>query len=136
MKKYLVLVFVGMLSASAFGSSHVCAGQKLYSSNVRADFGTQPPPGKVTGSHVIMFNKQVLLSYDSVQGLFPHGVPPYQVRIEGPETVLVEQNSNAHFLKIFTAEAVLVKIDSLSGEMLEEVGRDQVVCRSEQNFVP
>jgi len=136
MKKLLTLAFTGILSTATFASSLVCSGERLYSSDVRRDSGVQPSSGMVTGTHVIMFDREILLSYDTVQGLFPHGAPPYRVTLEGNEKVLEEENHPAFHSKTFTATAVLHKVDSLSHEVIEEVGRDEVICRRSEKFVP
>lgn len=135
MNKFVLFVFAGFLSASAMASSTVCSGERLYQSNVRRDSGVQPPVGSMMGTHVIVFDRQVLLSYEDIVGLHPHGVPPYRVLLED-EQVLEETNGNAQHFKVIKAVAILQKVDSLSHQVLEELGREPVVCRETQNFVP
>ena len=136
MTKHLITVFTLLLGANSFASSTVCSGEKLYVSNVRADFGTRPPTGMTTGHHTIVFKGEVLQTYDTVAGLFPQGVPPYQVRHEGEPRVLEETHGGATYRKVYEVTAVLEKVDSLSGKLLEELGREEVLCREIQNFVP
>lgn len=136
MKKFIFAFLVVSLSATAFASSQVCSGERLYVSHVRMDSGVQPLPGTITGTHVILFDREVLLSYESIEGLSLYGIPPYGVSLEGEQTILEEKHSLASHSKIYSVMAVLNKVDSLTGQVIEEVGREKVVCSEIQNFVP
>lgn len=136
MKKLLLLIVSGIVSTTGFASSTVCSGEQLYSSNVRFDSGIAPYPGKVTGTHVIVYDRKILLSYDTVEGLHPHGVAPYQVRFEGPRDILAEDLGRAETKRVFSVMAVVERVDPMTHKFIEEVGREQVVCREHFKFVP
>lgn len=98
--------------------------------------GTPPPTGMVTGTHVIVFDRVVLLSYDSVAGLHVQGQPPYQVKLFGEKTVL-EQTGNMTFGSItFKQSAMLIKVDPMDPSVSEEIGDDEVVCKRTWAMVP
>jgi hypothetical protein len=135
-KKFILIAITAFTSLNAFASSQVCSGERLYVSDVRADFGTRPPDGAVSGSHIIVFDRETLLSYESIVGLFPHGVPPYRVSYEADQKILEEISFPAYIEKTYRVTAVLNRVDSLTHEVLEEIGRETVVCRNVQKFVP
>lgn len=136
MKLKLALIGSVFFSALGMASSTVCAGEKIYSSDVQNDFGVQPPSGAHLGSHIILYDRAVLLNYDRYQGLHLQGVPPYRIQFEGDQTILTEGNNPGQIVKVFSVEAVVLKVDSISHKVLKEVGRENVVCRLEQNLVP
>lgn len=125
-----------LLSSFTFASSLVCSSEKLYYSNVRGDFGTKPPAGTVIGTVTLVYNGKTLLQYNSVAGLSPQGVPPYQFSLTGEQKILEKTGNQAYGTLVFKQTGALNKVDSLSGKIIEEVARETVVCQQLWRMVP
>ncbi len=136
MTKNILSIVALLFATNSFASSTVCSGEKLYTSDVRADFGIQPHPGMVTGHHLIFFNGEVLQSYESTAGSSTQYVPSFQVRNDGEQRVLEATYGGAIYQKVYEVTAVLERVDSLARQVIEELGREQVICREIQKMVP
>lgn len=125
-----------LLSGVSQASYFECSGPRLYLSTNRADFGTKPPVGTKLSDTVIVYDRKVLLSYETVEGLHVHGAPPYRVDLVGEAKTLEETGSMVSGSKIFRQNAILKKVDSLNPQNQEEIAREEVVCRKTWAMVP
>jgi len=119
------------MSASAFARSTVCAGEKLFYSEVRFD-GKVNGPAEQAGKVVIVHDGKVLLTYPIITGLRPQGSPSYDVRLVGEEQVLEDAGTLVPGAgsKVYKQTAVLVhQKDPFNKGSAVEVARENVVCR-------
>ena len=135
MKQYLFSLFsiLSLVGVNSFATSTVCSSEQLYFSDVRKDYGTQPQPGMLLGTRVIVYKGQVLVKHEFIQGLGQHTIFPFQATLVGEAVVLEKQGNQISGNSVFKQQAVLSKMTLNKAEVVAQV---EVVCKSTWAMVP
>ncbi|MCX6124228.1 MAG: hypothetical protein NTV34_05695 [Proteobacteria bacterium] len=131
-----LFVLAFLASGTTFASSQICSGERLYLRSVTNDFGIKPPVGSVLGRETIQLNGDTIQDYTRVEGLRPNGIPSFQMNFEGSVTVLEKTGSHSASKVIYKQVMVLNEYDSRTMELIREIAREDVVCKSTSVQVP
>ena len=135
--KFMILgVWLTLASSMAMAGSTVCSSEDLYYSHDIYDSGIAPQPGTVIGKSVIVYRGETLLNFEMVSGLGQHAILPYRVDLVGEEQILEELGGDVSGSKVFKQSAALSQVDSLTGLVVAELVKSEVVCRTKWAMVP
>jgi hypothetical protein len=135
--KSLILALSILSAVPAMGSSTICAGDGVYYSSTRADFGTPPPPGRVIGTYTLVYDGAVLEKYEIVSNLGQFHVNQFDVEIKKKE-VLKTEGPMVNRTTIYRASLTITKANGGLQELpngVESIVED-VICRQIQRFLP